>query len=110
MNNILVVGGGGFIGKNLSNFLVQNELNVTVVGRIKPNEKYLFDNRLLTREIAIENIANMRQYEFGKVVTHCPHCLHTIGKEYAKFDDGAFETVHHTELLAELLRSGKLKP
>ena len=61
-------------------------------------------------EIAIENIANMRQYEFGKVVTHCPHCLHTIGKEYAKFDDGAFETVHHTELLAELIGAGKLQP
>ena len=61
-------------------------------------------------EIAIENIANMRQYDFGKVVTHCPHCLHTIGKEYAKFDDGDFETVHHTELLAELVRAGKLKP
>lgn len=61
-------------------------------------------------EIAIENIANMRQYEFGKVVTHCPHCLHTIGKEYAQFEDGAFETLHHTELLAELLRTGKLRP
>ncbi len=60
-------------------------------------------------EIAIENIANMRQYTFDKVVTHCPHCLHTIGKEYAKFDDGVFETVHHTELLSDLLRSGKLK-
>jgi Fe-S oxidoreductase len=60
-------------------------------------------------EIAIENIANMRQYTFDKVVTHCPHCLHTIGKEYAKFEDGAFETVHHTELLADLMRSGKLK-
>jgi Fe-S oxidoreductase len=60
-------------------------------------------------EIAIENIANMRQYTFDKVVTHCPHCLHTIGKEYAKFEDGKFETVHHTELLAELLRSGKIK-
>lgn len=60
-------------------------------------------------EVAIENIANMRQYTFDKVVTHCPHCLHTIGKEYAKFDDGEFETVHHTELLSELLRSGKLK-
>ncbi len=60
-------------------------------------------------EIAIENIANMRQYSFDKVVTHCPHCLHTIGKEYAKFEDGKFETVHHTELLSELLRSGKLK-
>lgn len=61
-------------------------------------------------EVAIENIANMRQYNFKKVVTHCPHCLHTIGKEYAKFEDGAFETLHHTELLAELLRTGKLKP
>ena len=60
-------------------------------------------------EIAIENIANMRQYTFDKVVTHCPHCLHTIGKEYAKFDDGVFETVHHTELLSDLLSSGKLK-
>lgn len=61
-------------------------------------------------EIAIENIANMNQYKFDKVVTHCPHCLHTIGKEYAKFDDGDFETVHHTELLAELIRAGKIKP
>ncbi len=61
-------------------------------------------------EIAIENIANMRQYEFDKVVTHCPHCLHTIGKEYGKFEDGQFETVHHTELLAELIRAGKLQP
>lgn len=60
-------------------------------------------------EIAIENIANMRQYIFDKVVTHCPHCLHTIGKEYSKFEDGNFETVHHTELLSDLLRSGKLK-
>jgi len=60
-------------------------------------------------EIAIENIANMNQYDFGKVVTHCPHCLHTIGKEYAKFEDGVFETVHHTELLSDLLRTGKIK-
>lgn len=61
-------------------------------------------------EIAIENIANMRQYKFDKVVTHCPHCLHTIGKEYAKFEDGDFDTIHHTELLADLLKSGKIKP
>lgn len=69
-----------------------------------------FGDEYSFNEIAIENIANMRQYEFGKVVTHCPHCLHTIGKEYAKFEDGAFETVHHTELLAELIRGGKLLP
>ncbi|MFZ9000958.1 MAG: heterodisulfide reductase-related iron-sulfur binding cluster [Bacteriovoracaceae bacterium] len=61
-------------------------------------------------EVAIENIANMRQYKFKKVVTHCPHCLHTIGKEYAQFEDGDFDTIHHTELLADLVKEGKLKP
>ncbi|MBL7663726.1 MAG: 4Fe-4S dicluster domain-containing protein [Bacteriovoracaceae bacterium] len=61
-------------------------------------------------ELAIENIANMKQYQFDKVVTHCPHCLHTIGKEYAKFENGSFDTVHHTELLADLVNTGKLKP
>jgi Fe-S oxidoreductase len=61
-------------------------------------------------EVAIENIATLNEYDFGKVVTHCPHCLHTIGKEYAKFEDGDFEVVHHTELLAELIKAGKITP
>lgn len=60
-------------------------------------------------EVAIENIAHMKQYQFEKVVTHCPHCLHTIGKEYAKFEQGQFITIHHTELLQDLLKSGKLQ-
>jgi len=61
-------------------------------------------------EVAIENIATLKNYEFDKIVTHCPHCLHTIGKEYGKFEDGQFETIHHTELLNELLKEGKLTP
>ena len=61
-------------------------------------------------EMAIENIANIRKYQFDKIVTHCPHCLHTIGKEYARFENGEFETIHHTELLAELIKTGRLKP
>lgn len=69
-----------------------------------------FGDEYAFNEIAIENIANMRQYDFGKIVTQCPHCLHTIGKEYAKFSDGVFETIHHTELLADLIDKGKLVP
>lgn len=60
-------------------------------------------------EVAPENIANMNKYQFDKVLVHCPHCLHTIGKEYQQFDDGKFDVVHHTELLSDLLKSGKLK-
>ena len=68
-----------------------------------------FGDEYTFTEIAIENIAHMNRYNFDKVVTHCPHCLHTIGKEYAKFENGQFETIHHTELLADLIQRESLK-
>jgi Fe-S oxidoreductase len=61
-------------------------------------------------DMVTENIANMRQYSFDKIVTHCPHCMHNLGKEYAKFENGNFETVHHTQLLADLITKGKIVP
>ncbi len=69
-----------------------------------------FGDEYSFQEIAIENISQIRKYQFKKIVTHCPHCLHTIGKEYKKFDKGDFEVLHHTELLADLLTSGRLVP
>ena len=68
-----------------------------------------FGDEYTFHEMAVENIAGLNKYSFDKIVTHCPHCLHTIGKEYAKFKDGQFETIHHTELLASLIREGKLR-
>ena len=43
-----------------------------------------------------------------RIVTSCPHCFNTLGNEYADFG-GRYEVVHHTELLAELLRDGRLE-
>ena len=42
-----------------------------------------------------------------KIVTTCPHCFNTLGNEYPDFG-GRYEVVHHTELLAELVRDGRL--
>ena len=44
-----------------------------------------------------------------KIVTTCPHCFNTLGNEYPDFG-GRYEVMHHTELLAELVRDGRLKP
>ncbi len=44
-----------------------------------------------------------------KIVTTCPHCMNTIGREYPQLD-GHYEVVHHTQLLNQLVRSGKLTP
>jgi Fe-S oxidoreductase len=44
-----------------------------------------------------------------KIVTTCPHCLNTLGREYPQLD-GHYEVVHHTQLLNKLVREGKLVP
>jgi len=44
-----------------------------------------------------------------KIVTTCPHCFNTLGREYPQLD-GHYEVVHHTQLLNSLIRDGKLVP
>ncbi len=44
-----------------------------------------------------------------RIVTTCPHCFNTLANEYADFG-GRYEVVHHTQLLAELVREGRLSP
>jgi Fe-S oxidoreductase len=44
-----------------------------------------------------------------KIVASCPHCFNTLANEYGDFG-GSYEVVHHTELLAELVDSGRLQP
>jgi Fe-S oxidoreductase len=55
------------------------------------------------------NVETMQQYKFKKIVTTCPHCFNTIKNEYPQFG-GNYEVVHHTELLDQLIKAGKLKP
>jgi len=43
-----------------------------------------------------------------KVVTSCPHCLHTLRHDYPQFG-GNFEVVHHTQLIDHLYKDGRLK-
>ena len=44
-----------------------------------------------------------------RVVTTCPHCFNTLSNEYPDFG-GRYEVIHHTQLLAELVAAGHLRP
>ncbi|TMC39079.1 MAG: (Fe-S)-binding protein [Chloroflexi bacterium] len=61
------------------------------------------------QRLAGENVATLNGAGVKKVVTTCPHCFNTLGKEYPDFG-GSYEVVHHTEFLAGLVREGKLQP
>ncbi|MGH2795927.1 MAG: (Fe-S)-binding protein, partial [Actinomycetota bacterium] len=66
-------------------------------------------NEYLYQEMAKANIATLKEKGVRKIVASCPHCFNTIGREYPDFG-GEFKVLHHTELLAELIKDGKLKP
>ncbi len=64
-------------------------------------------NEYLFQMQAAANIELMNGYNIRKIVTICPHCYNTIKNEYPRFG-GNFEVVHHSQLIASLLESGKV--
>jgi Fe-S oxidoreductase len=55
----------------------------------------------------MENVETLNHYKVQKIVTACPHCYHSLKNEYKQFG-GHFEVYHHTELIDEMISSGKL--
>ena len=58
-------------------------------------------------ELAEGNIEAIRSSGAKRIVATCPHCFHSLSNDYA--DLGAsFDVVHHTQLIRELIREGRL--
>jgi Fe-S oxidoreductase len=66
-------------------------------------------NEYVFQQYAQQNIATLNDARVTKIVASCPHCLNSLGNEYPDFG-GRYEVMHHTQLLAELVRDGKLQP
>jgi Fe-S oxidoreductase len=64
-------------------------------------------NEALFFELATGNVETLNEVAPKRIVTTCPHCLHTLANEYPAFG-GHYEVIHHTQLIEELLLLGKL--
>jgi len=64
-------------------------------------------NEYLAQMMIAENVETFNQYRPKRILTGCPHCFNTIKNEYPQFG-AKFEVVHHTELLLDLFRQGRL--
>ncbi len=65
-------------------------------------DEYLFQT------MCQQNIEILNGYSVRKILTACPHGFNTLKNEYPQFG-GNFEVIHHTQLIAELIRDGRLK-
>ena len=66
-------------------------------------------NEYVFQALAQQNVATLDEAGVTKIVASCPHCFNTLANEYPDFG-GRYEVLHHTELLAELVREGRLAP
>jgi Fe-S oxidoreductase len=66
-------------------------------------------NEYLANMAIQENVETFKKYSVKKVVTGCPHCFNTIKNEYPEFGYKT-EVIHHSELISDLVNSGKIKP
>src|SRR5204862_13786 len=64
-------------------------------------------NEYVFQAFAAENVETLNDAGVTKIVASCPHCFHTLANEYPDFG-GRYEVMHHTELLADLVRNGRL--
>ena len=64
-------------------------------------------NEFLFNEMALANVELLNEVNPKRIVTTCPHCLHTISNEYPSFG-GEYEVIHHSQLIDELIDQGQL--
>ncbi len=57
--------------------------------------------------LASANVEILNEVKPKRIVTTCPHCLHTIKNEYPAFG-GNYEVIHHTQFINELVGAGKI--
>ncbi len=67
-------------------------------------------NEFLFQEIAEKNIKTFEKNNVTKIVTIDPHAYNIFKNEYPDLGYEAEEVLHHTEMLHDLVASGKLNP
>jgi len=98
------------IARAVSTLLAKANVSFSVLG---PEEKCCGDplrrtgNEYQYQELAQGNAELLKELNVKKIVTACPHCYNTLKNDYPQLG-AQFEVYHHTELLARLLREGRL--
>jgi Fe-S oxidoreductase len=98
------------VSVSLARLLHQAEIDFAILGSremCNGDPARRTGNEFVFQQLALQNIETFDELGVTKVITQCAHCFNTIGNEYRQFG-GEYEVVHHSQLLAELLRQGRL--
>ncbi len=102
---------GQNIARAFTRILNRAGVNFAVLGNLETctgDSARRTGNEYLFSMMAEKNVGTLNSVKAKKIVTTCPHCLHTLKNEYPQFG-GKFEVLHHTQLIGDLLREGRIQ-
>ena len=60
--------------------------------------------------LAQQNLEELKRAGVQKIISPCPHCLHTLGREYPTLDpEFQPQMIHHSQFITGLLQQGAIK-
>jgi Fe-S oxidoreductase len=65
-------------------------------------------NEYLYQSMAQMVVDTLNGYNVKKIIVNCPHCFNTMKNEFPQFG-GHYEMVHAADLLADLIKRGKIQ-
>ena len=65
-------------------------------------------NEYVFEQMALKNVELLQSRGVKKIITQCPHCFSALKNDYRQYGL-ELEVVHHSQLIGEHLKSGRLK-
>jgi Fe-S oxidoreductase/nitrate reductase gamma subunit len=98
------------VARSFARLLQTAKVNFAVLGfeeRCTGESARRMGDELLFQQLAAQNVETLARRKAGRIVAHCPHCVNSLRNDYPQMG-GHYEIVHHSQLLAELINSGRL--
>ncbi len=98
------------VTQSMAKLLRRAGIDVAILG---PSEMCTGDsarrsgNEYLFQMLAMPNVEMLNGMGVKKIITQCPHCFNTLANEYPQIG-GNYEVIHHSQLLEQLIETGKL--
>lgn len=99
------------VTKSIAKLMQNANINFRILGieeKCTGDTARRLGNEYLAQMLMQENIETLNKYNVKKIVTGCPHCYNSLKNEYPQFG-GNYDVLHHSQLIINLLKEGKLK-
>jgi Fe-S oxidoreductase len=98
------------VARSLVRLLQAAKVNFAVLGteeRCTGESARRMGDELLFQQLAGQNVETFTRRKVQRIVAHCPHCVNSLRNDYPQAG-GHYQVMHHSELLNELVRQGRL--